>query len=125
MSQWRTPYVAYARGGPRWYKGGTLSVAAFPVAQQVDNPGQQEKFRCRVGTAPIGAAIVVDLKKNGVVIATCTIPAGSTEATTTGFSDVTVNAGDLFNIDITQVGSSVAGSDLMAEDVIRLDATDN
>lgn len=72
-----------------------------------------------VGTAPTGQAIVCDVNKGGATIFTTqanrpTIAAGQT---TSGLKvpDITaVGLNDLFSVDVDQVGSGVAGSDLTA-----------
>lgn len=74
-----------------------------------------------VNTAPTGASIICDVNKNGTTVFTTqgnrpTI-AVSTNASHTGTSeavpDVTaIAAGDYLTVDIDQVGSTVAGSDL-------------
>jgi hypothetical protein len=71
-----------------------------------------------VNTAPTGAAIIVDVLKNGTTIYSTTANrptiAISTFATTTSPTpDVTtLAAGDYLTVNISQVGSTVAGSDL-------------
>lgn len=76
-----------------------------------------------VGTAPTGAAVILDVKKNGTTIfgtsANRPTIAVSTNAATVGAHSVTsVTDGDYLTVDIAQVGSTVAGSDLTL--VIRL-----
>jgi hypothetical protein len=67
-------------------------------------------FEAWVGAAPTGADIIASVKKNGVQQFTVTIAAGSNTASGAGaFSLLTT---DYVTIDITQVGSTVAGSDL-------------
>lgn len=71
-----------------------------------------------VGTAPTGAAIILDVNKNGTTIYT-----GGTNRPTiaiSGFATTTepapavttILAGDYLTVDIDQIGSTVAGSDL-------------
>lgn len=64
-------------------------------------------------TGPTGAALNVRINKNGVSQATPSIAAGATTGNVTGLS-IPFVAGDYFSIDITQVGSIVAGADLTA-----------
>lgn len=69
-----------------------------------------------VGTAPTGANLIIDIKKNGTTIYSGTKPtivAGAT-ATASEYVPTTtaVALGDVYKVDITQVGSTVAGSDL-------------
>jgi hypothetical protein len=98
----RTGVAAVVGGAVRWYnpKGGALTVLTA---------------RASVNTAPTGASLIVTLVKNGATtIATLTITAGSY---TSGLQ--TVNAaladGDYLTVNITQVGSTVAGSDLTVQ----------
>lgn len=71
-----------------------------------------------VGTAPTGASLIVDVLKNGTTIFTTTanrptIVAGATQTTTFPRPDVTrLVAGDNLTLSISQIGSTVAGSDL-------------
>lgn len=68
-----------------------------------------------VDTAPAGADVVLILKKNGITVSgsTVTITAGqnkSSRVTLTGVSGTTT---DYFTLDVTQVGSTTPGSDLI------------
>lgn len=71
-----------------------------------------------VGTAPTGASLVLDILKNGTSIFTTTanrptIAAGSTSSGVGVRPDVVeVAQGDLLELQVVQVGSTVAGSDL-------------
>ncbi|HVL15857.1 MAG TPA: hypothetical protein VM529_25015 [Gemmata sp.] len=68
-------------------------------------------------TGPTGAALIVDINKNGSTIwATqanrVRIAAGATEGTETSFDTTTFAAGDNFTIDVDQIGSTEAGQDV-------------
>lgn len=71
-----------------------------------------------VGTAPTGASLILDVNKNGTTIFTTqgnrpTIVAGATATASEAVPNVTAVAlGDVFKIDVDQIGSTVAGSDL-------------
>jgi hypothetical protein len=73
--------------------------------------------RISLGTAPTGASFIVDVNKNGTTIFTTqanrpTIAAAGF-ASSVAFPDVdTLVAGDYLSIDVDQIGSTVAGSDL-------------
>jgi hypothetical protein len=73
----------------------------------------------RVQTAPSGAAIIVDVNRNGNSIWTAaqrlTIPAGQTKATTNVFTVTSLSVDDELSLDIDQVGSTVAGADLAVQ----------
>jgi len=68
-----------------------------------------------IKTAPTGAALIVDINKNGTTIFS-TRPRIADGATSGGgsavFSSTTVVAGDIITIDIDQVGSTTPGKDL-------------
>ena len=78
------------------------------------------KVKLVVKTAPTGAAIIVDVNKNGTTIFTTQanrpqIAAGETTGDS-GTPDVTSLAeGDKLTVDIDQIGSTIAGADLTVE----------
>ncbi len=71
-----------------------------------------------VGTAPTGAAIIADVNRNGSSIFLSgnrpTIPSGSNTGYSTTIETNTFDDGDYLTLDIDQVGSTIAGSDLTA-----------
>lgn len=101
-----------------FYKSGTLSTATGTQYLPVDGTYTITGVRLAVGTAPAGASIIVDIKKNNVTIFTTqanrpSVAAGATSAGPGAAPDVTsLSAGDLLSVDIAQVGSTTAGSDL-------------
>lgn len=101
-----------------WYVSGSLSAASFAQAIPVDKTYALTGVRLAVGTAPVGAAILVDVNKGGTTIFTTqgnrpTIADGATSGGPGTAPNVTaVAAGDLLTIDVDQVGSGTAGSDL-------------
>lgn len=71
-----------------------------------------------VNTAPAGASIILDVKKNGTTIFGTsanrpTIAAGTTTATVGAFSVSSLTTGDYLTVDIVQIGSTTPGSDLV------------
>ncbi len=68
----------------------------------------------KVNTAPAGASLIFTINRNGASIGTVTIIAGTTGASTT-ISATTLAQDDVITVQITQIGSSTAGSDLIAE----------
>lgn len=76
------------------------------------------KVYVNVKTAPTGAAIIIDVNKNGTSIwdttqaNRATIAAGATSGTQTSFDTTALTEGDVLTLDIDQVGSTVAGADL-------------
>ena len=76
--------------------------------------GRIRQVHVSVGTAPAGSGLTVRINRNGSSIGTVTIAAGDHTATFTP-SPAGYSAGDYFTVDITAVGSSTAGSDLVVE----------
>jgi hypothetical protein len=76
------------------------------------------QVRASVGTAPAGASIIVDVRKNGSTIFTTTanrptISAGSQYAVAGGAPDVpTIAVGEYWTVDVVQVGSTTPGASL-------------
>lgn len=71
-----------------------------------------------VNTQPTGAAVIVDVNKNGTTIFTTQSNrpqiAVSTNGDASGTPDVTsITTGDYLTVDVDQIGSTVAGSDLV------------
>jgi hypothetical protein len=77
--------------------------------------------RASAGTAPTGQALKVDVNKDGTTIFTTqanrpTIAAGTnTSGKVTNMDVTTVADGSFFTVDVDQVGSTVAGSDLTVQ----------
>ncbi|MEE9584773.1 MAG: hypothetical protein V3W51_04750 [Candidatus Brocadiales bacterium] len=74
-----------------------------------------------VGTAPTGAAILIDVHKNGTTIWTTQgnrpsiAISGNGGALDTDMDVTSLSLGDYFTVDIDQVGSSTKGKDLVVE----------
>jgi hypothetical protein len=73
------------------------------------------KARISVGVAPTGADLIGVFKLNGVALCTVTVTAGTNTGVATVFTPTTIADGDYITFDVTQVGSTVAGSDLTAQ----------
>lgn len=106
-----TGTVAAATGRSRVYMEGTYSVVSV---------------RASVNTAPTGASLICDVNKNGTTIYTTqanrpTIAASAFTATANSPDVTTLAAGDYLTVDVDQVGSTMAGSDLTV--TIRLRRT--
>lgn len=77
--------------------------------------------RASVGTAPTGAAIIIDIKVNGTTIFTTQANRPSIAAAANASSYVTnmdvtsVPAGSYITVDVAQVGSTIPGSDLTVQ----------
>lgn len=94
LTQNLTLYVM--NGSARWYAPRSLTLQSMAAYVQ---------------TAPTGAGLNLRVNKNGSSIATPSIAAGATSGSLTGLTE-TMNAGDYLTVDITQVGSTVAGANL-------------
>lgn len=73
-----------------------------------------------VGFAPTGASVIVDINKNGTTIFTTqanrpTIAVGANSDLTSAPDIDTLSVGDYLTVDVDQVGSSFAGSDLTVQ----------
>lgn len=95
-------------------------INALAVGTSVTNivegqaPGLLREARIVLNTAPTGSAVICDIKRNGVSIFGATklvLPAGSVAASQPFFLTalVYVNKGDVYSLDITQIGSTAAG----------------
>jgi len=76
-----------------------------------------ETCRAAVNTAPTGATILVDVNKNGTTIYTTqsarpTIAISGFSATGNSPAVTTFASGDYITVDVDQIGSTIAGSDL-------------
>lgn len=98
---------------------GALSVATNVAAYwQAPYNLRIDEVRCHVGTAPTGAAILVDVNDDGTTVFTTqgnrpSIAAAGTDATS-GAADggTSVVKDSVMTIDVDQIGSGTAGSDL-------------
>lgn len=87
--------LAITTGTKRWYAPANLTISNVVA---------------RVGTAPSGSALRVELARNGVANSVVTIASGSTVSSNA--TSVSVTEGDYLTVNITQVGSSTTGADL-------------
>jgi hypothetical protein len=103
---------------PAYSKQGTLSITTGTMRLPIDGTYTVVGTRLMVGTAPTGANLIIDVKKNGATIYTTsanrpTVVAGANSGGPGATPDATsLAAGDYITVDIAQVGSTVAGSDL-------------
>lgn len=75
------------------------------------------KAYARVKTSPTGAAILIDINKNGTTIWSTqsnrlTIADAGLSATQTSFNITSLSEGDYLSFDVDQVGSTTPGQDL-------------
>lgn len=96
---------------------GTMTAAAGKMRWVAPCDGEIVGVTAAVLTAPTGATLIVDVNKGGTTIFTTqgnrpTIAISGT-STAVKTPDVTsFSAGDVFTVDVDQIGSSVAGADL-------------
>ena len=106
---------------------GVLTAAAGKAFAVAPYGGTIKKISARVGTTSAGSSIIVDINKNGTTIFTTqanrpTIAAASVVATLAGTPEIlTFAAGDLLSVDIDQIGSGTAGSNLGVSVLVELD----
>jgi hypothetical protein len=107
---------------PPWNQDGTLTVRAG-TRRWYNTTGRTltvKEIRAYCVTAPTGAAIIVDVNKNGTTMYTTqanrpTI-AVSTTSVVAALPDVlTLAPGDYMTVDIDQIGSTIAGADLTVQ----------
>lgn len=96
---------------------GALTVVAGKSRVYLEGNYVLESVRASVNTAPTGAAILIDVNKNGVTINTVqttrpTIAAAAFTGLGATPAITTFAAGDYITVDVDQIGSTVAGSDL-------------
>lgn len=117
-------YVDGAGGGGgglgllTWSVPGTLTVQNGVSQTPIPTGATIAGVLIRAATAPTGSSIIVDVNKNGSTIYT-TVGNRPTIAVSTNVSSLavpdigTLSAGDYITVDIDQVGSTIAGSDLV------------
>lgn len=103
----------------RWVtfsRSGALSVSAGTSVWEFPTPSRIYQVRLAIGTAPTGADLIVDVMKNGVSIFAAgdrpRIVAGAFTGQSSTVDDPATVEGDLFRVDIDQVGSTITGSHL-------------
>jgi hypothetical protein len=110
---------------PGWYEDGALSVGTSkgPLRRVIVNTTIVGCY-IYVKTAPTGASLIVDIKRSTTgpdgtyTTLFSSLPAISAAAfsgSSTSLSITTLDAGDYLRMDITQVGSTVAGSSLTVD----------
>lgn len=114
---------------PAYSKQGVLTTTTGTLRLPIDGTYTIVGTRLMVGTAPTGASLLIDVNKNGTTIYTTqgnrpSIAAGANAGGPGAAPDVTsLVAGDYITVDIDQVGSTVAGSDLTVVVVVSKTVT--
>jgi len=106
-------------------KSGAQTVAALPGRFYNDHgvPMVVKRVHASVGTAPTGAGLTVDVKINGTTVFTAAGDRATVAATTFAGSAVPTKSGDAITLlpgqyltaEVAQVGSTIAGSDLVVQ----------
>lgn len=91
--------LATTNGKARWYVRHDLTIETVYIA---------------AGTAPVGSALTITIKKNGSSVGSYSLPDGQSVTAPITVSIPAVE-GDYFTIDVDQVGASVVGSDMTVE----------
>ena len=98
---------------------GALTVTTGLSELPIDIDCEIVSVIARCSTAPTGAAVIVDLNRNGTTVFTTqsnrpSISAGSNSSiVVTSMDVVTLAPGDYLSVDIDQIGSTIAGSNLV------------
>ena len=103
--------------------GGTLALAVgtFRLYNDSGNTWTIQNVRASVGTAPTGASVIIDINVDGTTIFSTQAnrPTIAVSTNTSGLvsnmNTTTVANGSYLTVDIDQVGSTVAGSDLTVQ----------
>lgn len=109
---------------PTFTKNGVLFTDTGTLRLPIDASYTIIGVRLMVGTAPTGASVIVDVNKNGTTIFTTqanrpTIAVSANAGGPGATPNVTsLVAGDYLTVDIDQVGSTVAGSDLTVSIIV-------
>ncbi len=104
-------------------KAGTLTTGTgtFRVYNDTGATLTIKGVRTSVGTAPTGASLICDINIDGTTIFSTqgnrpTIAiSGNTSGKVTNMNTTTIADGSYFTVDIDQIGSTVAGSDLVVQ----------
>lgn len=98
---------------------GALTVGTNKDRWVAPFPGEVVLTEAVVGTAPTGSSLILDLRKNGTTIYSTTanrptVAAGASTVNQPAPKPdvVAFTTNDVFTLDVAQVGSTVAGSDL-------------
>ena len=98
---------------------GTLSVGIGRAKFYIPGAITLGNVRASVGTAPTGAAVTIDVNKNGSSVFTTNLKpviyAGQTVVSTSTPNITEFSAGDYITVDIDTVGSLNPGSDLTVQ----------
>lgn len=101
-----------------WHLSGTIAVAnSQGMRWMAPQKVRVERIQMAIGTAPTGATLNVRFRVNGSTFATASLAISTTKAQAAASVDLA--SGDVVTLDVTQVGSTVAGSNLTVHLVYR------
>ena len=116
---WKAEAGAAYSGSETFGVAGSVSVRTGAIRVYNDSGRTRTivSARASVGTAPTGASLIVDVHKNGTTIFGTqanrpTIAVSTNTNKSTGHTVTTWADGEYLTVDVDQVGSTVAGSDL-------------
>ena len=104
----------YARGGSQPFGQGGSGTVGSSGAWMAPFPLTVTRVVLSCIGAPVGSALMVDFKHDGVTFATCTILAGTTKAVTAVANESVAELGALW-VTATSVGSATAATDMVAQ----------
>lgn len=107
-----------------FFIAGDQTTGALKAAKLVGVAGTIIDVRARALAAPVGAAMIADVNKNGTTLFTTqsarpTIADGATVSSTTLPAVTAVAAGDYLSVDVDQIGSGTAGANLLVSVTIK------
>lgn len=101
---------------PSVYLAGTLSVKVYEIEWVAPVDFTLVYATGRVATAPVGAALIVDIRDDGTSIFADDSErinmAGGTQQDTSATKNHAVDAGDVLTFEVKQIGSTTPGADL-------------
>lgn len=103
-----------------FFVAGDLSVTSSPIRVHAPEAMTVTNVTAAVNTAPTGAAVIVDVNKNGTTMFTTQgnrpqIAAAGTEDLSSVPDVTSIAQNDVITIDVDQVGSSTVGADLVVQ----------
>ena len=95
-------------------------MASHPERIHVPVAGTITNITATAGTAPVGSTLIVDVNKGGTTLFTTqgsrpTIADGGQDDTSSVPDVTSIAQNDILTVDVDQVGSGTAGSDLVVQ----------
>lgn len=107
-----------------FYISGAQTTGAKKASKLIGVACEIVDVRAHLDTAPAGSSFIVDVNKNGTTIFTTqsarpTILAAANASSNTAPAVTALAAGDRLSVDVDQIGSGTAGSDLYVSVTVR------